>query len=153
VPKIDVEAVPERSSTSYPEAFREPVAGRFSRALGKAAGMTQFGVNLVRLAPGAWSSQRHWHEQEDEFLLMLDGELVLVEDEGETVMRPGDAAGFKAGVPNGHHLINRTGRDAVFLVVGTRAPSERAHYPDIDLFLDASDGQSRFMNKKGEPYA
>jgi uncharacterized cupin superfamily protein len=153
VPKIDIALVPERNSTSYPEPFGRAVAGRFWRALGQAAGLTQFGVNLVRLAPGAWSSQRHWHEQEDEFLLMLEGELVLVEDEGETVMRPGDSAGFKAGVTNGHHLINRTDEDAVFLVVGTRASSERAHYPDVDLALEANDGRFRYMNKKGEPYA
>jgi uncharacterized cupin superfamily protein len=153
VPKIDITAVPERNSTSYPEAFRQVVAGRFWRALGQAAGLTQFGVNMVRLTPGAWSSQRHWHEQEDEFLLMLEGELVLVEDEGETVMRAGDAAAFKAGVPNGHHLVNRTDEDAIFLVVGTRAPAERAHYPDVDLFLESTGGQNRFTNKKGEPYA
>jgi uncharacterized cupin superfamily protein len=153
VPKFDIAAVPERNSTSYPEPFRGAVSGRFWRALGQAAGLTQFGVNLVRLEPGAWSSQRHWHEEEDEFLLMLEGELVLVEDEGETVMRSGDAAGFKAGVRNGHHLINRTDKDAVFLVVGSRAPAERAHYPDVDLYLEATDGQNRFMNKKGEPYA
>jgi uncharacterized cupin superfamily protein len=153
VPKIDIASVPERNSTSYPEPFRASVSGRFWRALGQAAGLTQFGVNLVRLTTGAWSSQRHWHEQEDEFLLMLEGELMLIEDEGETVMRPGDAAAFKAGVPNGHHLINRTDNDAVFLVVGSRAPAERAHYPDVDLDLELVEGRFRYMNKKGEPYA
>ncbi|HZB39121.1 MAG TPA: cupin domain-containing protein, partial [Beijerinckiaceae bacterium] len=120
MPKLDITLVPERNSTSYPEPFRAAVSGRFWRALGQAAGLTQFGVNLVRLEPGAWSSQRHWHESEDEFLIVLEGELVLVEDEGETILRAGDAAGFKAGVPNGHHLLNRTERDGVFLVVGSR---------------------------------
>jgi uncharacterized cupin superfamily protein len=153
MPKIDIAAVPERNSTSYPEPFRQAVAGRFWPALGQAAGLAQFGANLVRLEPGAWSSQRHWHEEEDEFLLMLDGELVLVENEGESAMRAGDAAAFKAGVPNGHHLINRSDEEAVFLVVGSRAPAERAHYPDVDLSLEATDGRNRFRNKKGEPYA
>src|SRR3712207_8259126 len=105
---------------------------------------TLFRSNLVRLKPGAASSQRHWHENEDEFLIVLEGELVLVEDEGETVLRAGDAAGFKAGVPDGHRLVNRTQRDGVFLVVGTRAPAERAHYPDLDLLYEKADGRVRY---------
>ena len=153
MPKIDIAAVPERNTTSYPEPFRQAVSGRFFRALGQAGNLTQFGVNLVRLTPGAWSSQRHWHEKEDEFLMVLEGELVLVEDEGETILHAGDAAGFKAGVPNGHHLLNRTERDAVFLVVGSRAPAERAHYPDVDLAYEAIEGRVRYTNKAGEPFA
>jgi len=153
MPKLDITLVPERNSTSYPEPFRAAVSGRFWRALGQAAGLTQFGVNLVRLEPGAWSSQRHWHESEDEFLIVLEGELVLVEDEGETILRAGDAAGFKAGVPNGHHLLNRTERDGVFLVVGSRAPAERAHYPDLDLLYEKTDGRVRYTNRAGEPLA
>ena len=153
MPKLDITLVPERNSTSYPEPFRAAVSGRFWRALGEAAGLTQFGVNLVRLEPGAWSSQRHWHENEDEFLLMLEGELVLVEDEGETILRAGDAAGFKAGVPNGHHLLNRTERDGVFLVVGSRAPAERAHYPDLDLLYEKTDGRVRYTDRAGRPFA
>src|SRR5918995_54665 len=153
MPKLDITLVPERNSTSYPEPFRAAVSGRFWRALGQAAGLTQFGVNLVRLEPGAWSSQRHWHESEDEFLIVLEGELVLVENEGETVMRAGDAAGFKAGVPNGHHLLNRTERDGVFLVVGSRAPAERAHYPDLDLLYEKTDGRVRYTDRAGRPFA
>ncbi|MFL5033683.1 MAG: cupin domain-containing protein, partial [Microvirga sp.] len=113
MPKIDIAAIPVRERTGYPPPYAEAVKGRLFQALGDAAGLTQFGVNLVRLKPGAASSQRHWHENEDEFLIVLEGELVLVEDEGETILRAGDTAGFKAGVPNGHHLLNRTERDGV----------------------------------------
>jgi uncharacterized cupin superfamily protein len=108
MPKIDLSALPARSGTTYPEPFAGIVDGREWQSLGATAGLSQFGVNLVRLKPGAASSARHWHEQEDEFVYMIEGELVLVEDEGETIVKPGDAAGFKAGVPNGHHLLNRT---------------------------------------------
>jgi uncharacterized cupin superfamily protein len=152
MPKIDLDAVKVRSGTSYPEPFAQIVAGREWQSLGDAAGLTQFGVNLMRIKPGAASSARHWHEQEDEFVYMIEGELVLVEDEGETIVKPGDAAGFKAGVANGHHLVNRTGRDAVFLVVGTRAARERCHYPDIDLVHDQDGDRYRLTHKSGEPY-
>jgi uncharacterized cupin superfamily protein len=152
MPKIDIAAVPVKERTYYPAPFDAAVRGRSWQALGDAAGLTQFGVNLVRLKPGAASSQRHWHENEDEFLIVLEGELVLAEDEGETVLRAGDAAGFKAGVPNGHRLVNRSGRDGVFLVVGTRAPAERGHYPDIDLFYEKTADGGRFTNKAGEPF-
>jgi uncharacterized cupin superfamily protein len=153
MPKIDIAAIPVRERTAYPPRYAAAVKGRLFQALGDAAGLTQFGVSLVRLRPGAWSSQRHWHEQEDEFLLMLEGELVLVEDEGETVMRPGDAAAFKAGVPNGHHLINRSDSDGVFLVVGSRADTERAHYPDADLAYEKIEGRVRYTNRAGRPFA
>ena len=153
MPKIDIAAIPVRERTGYPPPYAEAVKGRLFQALGDAAGLTQFGVNLVRLKPGAASSQRHWHENEDEFLIVLEGELVLVEDEGETILRAGDAAGFKAGVPNGHELLNRTERDGVFLVVGSRAPAERAHYPDVDLLYEATDGRVRYTNRAGEPFA
>jgi uncharacterized cupin superfamily protein len=152
MPKIDLAAVPERSGTGYPEPFRGLVAGRRFKRLGDAAGLTQFGVNLVTLAPGAASSQRHWHESEDEFVHVLSGELVLVEDGAETPMRPGDAAGFKAGVANGHHLVNRSSREATFLVVGTRVARDRCHYPDIDLVYEAEDDHEVFKRKDGEPY-
>jgi len=153
VPKIDIAAIPVRERTGYPPAYADAVKGRLFQALGDAAGLTQFGVNLVRLRPGAASSQRHWHENEDEFLIVLEGELVLVEDEGETILRAGDTAGFKAGVPNGHHLLNRTERDGVFLVVGSRAPAERAHSPDVDLLCEATGGRGRYTNRAGEPFA
>ena len=152
MPKIDLSALPARSAGSYPEPFAKVVDGRGWQSLGDAAGLTQFGVNLMRLRPGAASSARHWHEQEDEFVYMIEGELVLVEDQGETIVKPGDAAGFKAGVPNGHHLVNRTDRDAVFLVVGTRAHRERCHYSDIDLVQDLDGDRYQFTHKSGAPY-
>lgn len=152
MPKIDMDAVPVRSGSAYPAPFAAIVAGREWQSLGDVTGLTQFGVNLVRLKPGAASSARHWHEQEDEFVYMLGGELVLVEDAGETIMAPGDAAGFKAGLANGHHLVNRTDRDAVFLVVGTRAPRERCNYPDIDLVHEQDGDRYRLTHKSGAPY-
>jgi uncharacterized cupin superfamily protein len=152
MPKIDLSAVPVRSGSAYPEPFAEIVAGREWQGLGDAAGLTQYGVNLMRIKPGAASSARHWHEQEDEFVYMVAGELVLIEDEGETVMKPGDAAGFRAGVANGHHLVNRADRDAVFLVVGTRASHERCQYPDIDLVHEQDGDRYRLTHKSGAPY-
>jgi uncharacterized cupin superfamily protein len=152
MPRIDIASVPMQSTTAYPEPLRHVVAERYLQRLGDAAGLTQFGVNLVRLKPGAASSLRHWHENEDEFLWMLEGELVLIENEGETVLRPGDAAGFKAGVPNGHHLVNRSAQDGVFLVIGTRAAHERAHYPDNDLAMVHDEAGRRFTRKSGAPY-
>ena len=122
------------------------------RALGDAAGLTQFGVNLLHLPPGAWSSQRHWHTHEDEFVWVVEGEVVLVTDAGEEVLRAGDCAGFKANVPNGHHLINRTGRDALILEVGTRSGRERAHYPDVDLLYEVDGKNIRILHKDGTPY-
>jgi uncharacterized cupin superfamily protein len=152
MPKIELSALTVHSRTGYPEPFARIVHGREWQSLGDAAGLLQFGVNLVRLKPGAASAARHWHEQEDEFVYVVEGELVLVEDQGETIVKPGDAAGFKAGVPNGHHLVNRSGRDAVFLVVGTRAQQERCHYPDIDLVHDQDGDRYRLTHKSGEPY-
>jgi uncharacterized cupin superfamily protein len=152
MPRIDLTTLPARSGSNYPEPFAGIVAGREWQSLGDAAGLTQFGVNLMRLRPGAVSSARHWHEREDEFVYMIEGELVLVEDQGETIVKPGDAAGFRAGVPNGHHLVNRTDRDAVFLVVGTRAQRERCHYSDIDLVHDQDGDRYRLTHKIGAPY-
>lgn len=153
MPKIDVAKAPMRTTTIYPEEFKHVCHGREKAPLGNVAGLTQFGVNLTRLKPGAASALRHWHENEDEFVYVLEGELVLIEDSGEVLLKSGDAAGFKAGVPNGHHLINRSQRDAVYLEVGTRAPSEHAHYPDVDLDLvREKDGTNRLTHKSGEPY-
>jgi uncharacterized cupin superfamily protein len=152
MPKIDQGALVIRSRSAYPEPFDRIVDGREWQSLGDGAGLTQFGVNLFRLKPGAASSARHWHEQEEEFVYMVEGELVLIEDEGETVIRPGEAAGFKAGVPNGHHLVNRTDRDAVFLAVGTRAQRERCHYSDIDLVHEQDGDRYRLTHKSGAPY-
>jgi uncharacterized cupin superfamily protein len=104
------------------------------------------------LKPGAASALRHWHEAEDEFVYVLEGELVLIEDDGEHVLKPGDCAGFKAGVPNGHQLVNKSQRDAVYLEIGTRAAAERAHYPDCDLVLERDARGMRFLHRSGEPY-
>jgi uncharacterized cupin superfamily protein len=152
VPKIDIAGATPRTSTGYPAPFRDRVAGRQRIALGNLAGLTQFGVNFTRLKPGAASALRHWHETEDEFVYVLEGELILVEDGGETLLRPGEAAGFKAGVPNGHHLINKTDRDAVYLEIGTRAQEDRASYPDDDLLCTKQAGTYTYRHKSGEPY-
>ena len=121
MPKIDIAALKVDTNTGYPEPFRQAVLGRSRKRLGNAVGLDQFGVNLSTLTPGAASSQRHWHANEDEFVYMLAGELVLCEDGGETVLRAGDAAGWKAGVANGHCLVNRGTIDAVYLEIGSRA--------------------------------
>lgn len=137
MPKVDIEKAPSRTGTSYPPPFDEPCLRRERRQLGDAGGLTQFGVNLLRLPPGQWSSQRHWHSHEDEFLWVLEGEVVLVTDSGEDVLRPGDCAAFKAGVADGHHLQNRSDRDAVVLEVGTRDwEHDICDYPDIDMQAD-----------------
>src|SRR5262245_60332036 len=153
MPKVDISKAKVRTGTVYPQQFQKVVQGREKSALGDLVGLTQFGVNLTRIKPGAASALRHWHENEDEFVYMLEGELVLIEDEGETVLRPGDAAGFKAGVANGHHLVNRTQKDAVYLEIGTRAPAERAHYPDVDLEFIRDKDKVQVRHKSGEPYA
>jgi len=152
MPKIDIDALPEEGGSIYPAEFQPVVRGRFRRRLGRAGGLTQFGVNLCRLEPGAASSLRHWHESEDELVYVLDGEVVLVEDEGETLLGPGDAASFKAGVANGHHLVNRGERPALVLEVGTRAAVDRAHYADVDMQVEKRDGRYRFTRRNGEPY-
>jgi uncharacterized cupin superfamily protein len=152
MPKLDLSAIPVKSGSSYPGKLAEPVAGRSSINLGDTGGLTQFGARICFMAPGAWSSQRHWHEQEDELVLMLEGELVMVEEEGETVMRAGDCATHKAGVPNGHHLINRTDNQAKFLIVGTRSPVDRAHYPDVDLLATDTGSGYVFTRKDGTSY-
>jgi uncharacterized cupin superfamily protein len=152
MPKIDIDGLNIEARTGYPEPFRKVVEGRSRKRLGNAAGLTQFGVNLTTLKPGAASALRHWHAVEDEFVYILAGEVVLCEDDSEVVLRPGDAAGFKAGVANGHHLVNRSGRDAVFLEVGTRSGNERAEYPDVDLRFERDENGARQYHKSGEPY-
>ncbi len=152
MPKVDIASLSLDTSTNYPDPFRRAVVGRARKRLGNAVGLTQFGVNLTTLKPGAASSQRHWHAEEDELVFMLEGELVLCEDGGETVLRPGDCAAWKAGVPNGHCLVNRTDRDAVFIEVGTRGPRERVDYPDIDMRAVRDENGMRYTRKSGEPY-
>jgi uncharacterized cupin superfamily protein len=153
MPKVDISKAKVRTGTNYPPQFQNVVQGREKSVLGDLVGLTQFGVNLTRLKPGAASALRHWHENEDEFVYVLEGELVLIEDEGGTVLRPGDAAGFKAGVANGHHLVNKTQRDAVYLEIGTRALAEQAHYPDVDLEFIRDKDKVQVRHKSGEPYA
>jgi len=152
VPKVDLSSIPFVERTGYPGKLAEAVRGRSYQRLTEAAGLTQFGVNFCRLAPGAASSIRHWHENEDEFAMMLEGELVLIENDGETIMRSGDCAGFKAGVANGHHFVNRTDKPAAFLIVGTRSEAETAHYPDVDLHFIKDAGGGRYTRKDGTSY-
>lgn len=152
MPKIDIGKIAIDTATGYPPPFNRVVEGRSRKRLARAAGLTHFGVNICTLKPGAASSQRHWHESEDEFVYVLEGEVVLREDDGEIVLKPGDAAAWKAGVPNGHCLINRSDRDTVFIEVGTRAPSERAHYSEIDMMVVRDEKGARYTKKNGEPY-
>ena len=151
VPKIDIGKLRVDTRRGYPPPHDELVAGRSKKRLGDAVGLTQFGVNLTTLKPNSASTLRHWHENEDEFVYMLEGELTLIEDEGETVLKAGDAAGFKAGIANGHCLVNRSGRDAVFLEIGSRATRERAHYPDADLAVAKDETGVRYTRKDGTP--
>ena len=145
-------SLPVDSRTDYPAPFDRVVVGRERKRLGNAAGLDQFGVNLTTLKPGAASALRHWHEKEDEFVYVLEGEVVLIEDGGETVLKAGDAAGFKANSRNGHHLVNRSDRDAVYLEIGTRSKHERAEYPDVDLVVVRDDKGMRYTHKNGDPY-
>src|ERR1700754_2524912 len=151
MPKIDIAAVPERRGTGYPPQFNAPCAERVRQRLGDAGGLRDFGVNLMRLPPGGWSSQRHWHSHEDEFVYVLEGELVLVEDDGETVLRAGECAAFAKNSGNGHHLINRSDATAVYLEVGSRSPADLTVCSDVDMMSSAADG--RFVRKDGTRYA
>jgi uncharacterized cupin superfamily protein len=153
MPRIDIANLPIDDGSTYPEPFKHVVMGRGRKRLGVAASLDQFGVNLTTLKPGAASSLRHWHEKEDELVYILDGEVILIEDGGETVLRAGDAAGFKANVPNGHHLINKTDRDVVLLEIGTRSKRERAEYPDVDLRVIRDETGGRYTHKNGQPYS
>jgi uncharacterized cupin superfamily protein len=150
MPKIDLAGVPERKGAGYPAPFDAPCADRIRQRLGNAGGLTDFGVNLLRLPPGGWSSQRHWHSHEDEFVYVLEGELILVEDAGETLLRAGDCAAFAKNSGDGHHMINRSGAMAVYLEVGSRAPDDLTTCSDIDMMSANSDG--RFTHKDGAPY-
>ena len=154
MPKIDVPTAPLVRGTKYPPPFDEPCRARVNRQLGTAARLTQFGVNLTRLLPGTWSSQRHFHEREDEFVWVLEGEVVLVDDAGEHVLRAGDCAGFPAGERNGHHLQNRGAHDAVLLTVGTRDDADHGEYPDIDMkFLPGRySARGGYAHKDGTRY-
>ena len=140
--RIDPKTTPESVGSTYPPPYAAPCAARVRNRLGDVAGLTDFGVNLLRLPPGTWSSQRHWHTAEDEFVYVLEGEVVLVTDAGEETLRPGDCAGFKAGIEDGHHLQNRSDADVVLLEVGSRKAEDAGDYPDIDMRF-SPDGYTR----------
>jgi uncharacterized cupin superfamily protein len=149
--RIDLKAVPVHRGSAYPVPFDLPCAARARQRLGEAAGLTDFGVNLMRLQPGSWSSQRHWHSAEDEFVFIVQGEVVLVTDSGEETLRAGDSAGFKAGVKDGHHLQNRSQQDAVILEIGSRNPEDEGEYSDIDMRFTRHRA-AEFTHKDGTPY-
>lgn len=146
--KIDVEILKPIIGTSYPPPFDQPCRSRERTRLGDAAGLTQFGVNLLRLPPGAWSSQRHWQTATDEFVYVLSGEVTLVTGAGPEALRAGDAAGFKAGDPDGHCLQNHSDRDVLVLEIGTRVPGDAAHYSDVDMYAPPR-GNTRHVNPAG----
>ncbi|MGH8219245.1 MAG: cupin domain-containing protein [Steroidobacteraceae bacterium] len=149
--KINLEAAPVTTGSRYPEPYDEPCRARHRTRLGDAAGLTQFGVNLLELPPGAWSSQRHWHSAEDELVYVVEGEVVLVTNAGEQTLRAGDSAGFKSGVADGHQLQNRSGRKAIVLEIGSRRPDEdEVDYPDIDLKVPR--GRNGYTRKDGTRY-
>lgn len=150
MPKLNPDAIRPRFGSSYPAPFHEPCANRVRRALGDAGGLTDFGVNLLELPPGAWSSQRHWHSAEDEFVYVVSGELVLITDAGEEILRAGDCAAFPKNVADGHHLVNRSGKTAVCLEAGGRADDDVCAYPDIDMRIDRRDEQ--YVHNDGTPY-
>lgn len=146
MPKIDLDALPQTNATSYPAPYADKVQERWYRKLSPASGIADFGASHVTLKPGAWSAQRHWHEGEDEMVVMLAGEAVLVDDQGRHVMRAGDIAAFPKNDGNGHALINESDSDCVFVAIGKASASD-CHYPDIDLHLFGAD--SRFRRKDG----
>ena len=150
--RIDAASLPETVGTVYPPPYDGPCRARRRRKLGDPAGLTQFGVNLLVLPPGAWSSQRHWHTAEDEFVYVLAGEVTLVTDAGEEVLRPGDCAGFKAGDENGHCLQNRSGAEARVLEVGSRVAGNAAYYPGIDMVAPAGGKPAMYTRRDGTPY-
>jgi uncharacterized cupin superfamily protein len=150
MPKIDLASVPVRKGSGYPAPFDTPCAARTRRRLGDAGGLRDFGVNLMSLPPGGWSSQRHWHSGEDEFVYVLEGELTLVEDEGETLLHAGEGAAFPKGTGNGHHLKNQSSVTAVYLEVGSRDPNDLTTCSDVDMMSSNADG--KFVHKDGTPY-
>jgi len=148
MPKIDLDSVERINRTGYPEPFNRDVEGRWYRRLAPATGLTDFGVSHVTLKPGAWSSQRHWHNGEDEFLVMLDGEAVLVEDDGRTLLKPGDCAAWPKGSTNGHHLINESGEECSFICM-SGGKNEGGGYSDVDMIFTP---EGTYARKDGTPY-
>jgi len=150
MPKVNIAAVPIRKGSGYPAPFDAPCATRTRRRLGDAGGLRDFGVNLMTLPAGGWSSQRHWHSDEDEFVYVLEGELKLIEDDGAILLQAGECAAFPKGTGNGHHLINESSTMAVYLEIGSRNPHDLTTCSDIDMMSSSSDG--RFVHKDGSPY-
>lgn len=148
MPKIDLEAIPQTNRTGYPPPFDAPVQGRWYRRLGPPSGLTEIGASHVVLKPGAWSSQRHWHDDEDELLVMISGEAVLVDDSGRTLIEPGDICAWPKGVADGHHLINESDADCVFVAIGAGNQDGGGAYSDIDMTF-SGDG---YFRKDGTPY-
>jgi uncharacterized cupin superfamily protein len=151
MPKIEIATVPVRQGSGYPAPFDAPCAARTRRRLGQTGRLRDFGVNLMTLPPGSWSSQRHWHSHEDEFVYVLEGEVTLIENDAETILRAGDCASFPKGTGNGHHMINRSSAMAVYLEVGSRDPLDLTTCSDIDMMSSNADG--RFVHKDGTPYS
>jgi len=148
----DSREIAARRGSIYPHPYQQQLAGRLKRKLGDLVGVSQFGVNLVTLEPGAWSSQRHWHEKEDEFVYIIEGEATLVTDGGEHTLSVGMFAGFPAGEANAHRLANNTDAPVIYLEIGTRKPDERADYPDVDMKAHKVDGEWVFTRNDGTPY-
>ena len=148
MPRLDLETIPQTNRTGYPPPFDRPVQGRWYRRLAPASGLTEFGASHVVLKPGAWSSQRHRHDDEDELLVMISGEAVLIEDAGRTVIRPGDVCAWPKGITDGHHLINETDTDCVFVAIGGGNQEGGGGYSDIDMTF-SGDG---YFRKDGTPY-
>ena len=150
MPKVSISDVPKREGSGYPPPFAAPCAERVRQRLGNAGGLADFGVNLTHLPPGTWSSQRHWHSHEDEFVYVLEGEVTLIEDDGETVLQAGDCAAFPKASGNGHHMVNKSDQPAVYLELGSRHPDDLTTCSDIDMMSANADG--RFVHKDGRPY-
>ena len=151
MPKIDIQNLPVRTGSGYPDPYGQQFDDRAQVRLGDPAGLTQFGVNLVRLEPGAMSSLRHWHEKQDEFLVVTEGTCTLVDDTGETALTPGECAAFPAGDANGHHIVNRSDETTAFVVVGTRTETEVGYYSDIDMMVTVDASGMNFTRKNGDP--
>lgn len=150
MPKIDMKSVFERRGSAYPAPFDQIAKGRVRRRLGDAGGISQFGVNLLELPPGAGSSQRHWHSAEDEFVYVISGEITLITDKGEEILRAGECAAFPKGIPDGHQLVNKSAAPAQCLEIGTRTSKDVCTYSDIDMMIDGKIG--RYTRKDGTPY-
>lgn len=149
---INPKNIPTRTTSIYPEMFKPVMAGRSKQSLGDAAGLKNFGVNLVKLAPGSCSALKHWHTKQDEFIYVIEGEITLVTNAGEQILKPGTAAGFPAGEADGHNLINRSNSIAIYLEIGDRTPDEQVNYPDVDLVAKHSFDGWTFTHKDGSLY-